>query len=294
MKGIILAGGNGSRLHPLTSVVTKQLLPVYDKPMIHYPLATLILAGIKDILIICKKGDDKLFKKLLGTGSEYGIKIQYKVQDNPNGIPEAFILGEEFIGDDSVCLALGDNIFHGHGLPELLQRGAEAVNTGGGAVIFGHHVKNPERYGIVKQGKWGKILNIEEKPKRPKSNCAVVGLYMYDNSVIEIAKNLKPSGRGETEITDVNREYLQNKKLRLIKFGRGYSWFDTGVADALLNASNYVQAIQNRQGLKISCIEETAHYMGFIDDEQLRNLASKIKNPEYSNYLYDILNKEEE
>lgn len=293
MKGIILAGGNGSRLHPITSVVTKQLLPVYDKPMIHYPIATLILAGIKDILIICKAGDDKLFKQLLGDGSDYGINLQYKIQDNPNGIPEAFILGEDFIGTDSVCLALGDNIFHGHDLPALLQRGSNLINTTGGGVIFGHHVSNPERYGIVKEGKTGRILNIEEKPKKPKSNCAVVGLYMYDNSVINISKNLQPSERGETEITEVNKEYLKNKDLRLIKFGRGYSWFDTGVADALLGASNYVQAIQKRQGLKISCIEETAHYMGLIDDEQLKKLAEDIKNPEYSNYLLGILNKEE-
>jgi len=294
VKGIILAGGNGTRLHPLTTVVTKQLLPVYDKPMIHYPLATLILAGIKEILIISKKGDDKLFRKLLGDGSKYGIKLEYKVQENPNGIPEAFILGEEFIGNDNVCLALGDNIFHGHALPELLQKGVNLVDSTGGAVIFGHHVKNPERYGIIRQGKWGRILGIEEKPKRPKSNCAVVGLYMYSNDVINIAKKLKPSNRGETEITDVNNHYLTEKKLHLIKFGRGYSWFDTGVADSLLNASNYVQAIQNRQGLKISCIEETAHYMGFINDDQLRALAADIKNPDYSNYLYDILNKDEE
>ena len=293
MKGIILAGGNGSRLHPITSVVTKQLLPVYDKPMIHYPIATLILAGIKDILIICKAGDDKLFKQLLGDGSDYGISLQYKIQDNPNGIPEAFILGEDFIGTDSVCLALGDNIFHGHDLPALLQRGSDLVSSKGGGVIFGHHVGNPERYGIIKEGKTGKILSIEEKPNKPKSNCAVVGLYMYDNSVINVAKNLQPSERGETEITDVNKEYLKNKDLRLIKFGRGYSWFDTGVADALLGASNYVQAIQKRQGLKISCIEETAHYMGLIDDEQLKKLAEDIKNPEYSNYLLSILNKEE-
>jgi len=294
LKGIILAGGNGSRLHPITSVVTKQLLPVYDKPMIHYPLATLILAGITEILIICKRGDDKLFKQLLGNGSKYGITLQYKIQDNPNGIPEAFILGEEFIGNDSVCLALGDNIFHGHGLPTLLQKGVEMIDTFGGAVIFGHHVNNPERYGIVKQGKWGRILGIEEKPTRPKSNCAVVGLYMYDNSVIKMAKELKPSDRGETEITDLNREYLKDKKLRLIKFGRGYCWFDTGVADALLSASTYVQTIQKRQGLKISCIEETAHYMGRINNDQLRSLANEIGNPEYSQYLHNILEKDEE
>lgn len=294
MKGIILAGGSGTRLYPITKVITKQLLPIYDKPMIYYPLSTLMLAGISDVLLICRKEDITSFRKLLGTGSQYGIKIQYKIQENPNGIPEAFILGEEFIGDDDVCLILGDNIFYGHQLPELLAEGVSKVKNSGGAVIFGHHVSNPRDYGIVKVNKkTGKITSIEEKPKRPRSNCAVVGLYMYDNAVIQVAKKIEPSARGETEITGVNNVYLEEDKLNVLVFGRGYTWFDTGVPDSFLNASNFVQTIQKRQGLKISCIEETAHFMNFIDNVQLNNLAQEIRNEEYKEYLLDILRREE-
>ena len=293
MKGIILAGGSGSRLYPITKAITKQLLPVYDKPMIYYPLSTLILAGITEILIICKADDLNSFKKLFGSGADLGLQIQYCVQDNPNGIPEAFLLGEEFIGDDSVCLILGDNIFYGHQLPELLAEGVALVEASGGAVIFGHHVGNPESYGIVKFKKNGAVINLEEKPKKPKSSCAVVGLYMYDNTVIDVAKKLQPSGRGETEITDVNLAFLAINNLKLLQLGRGYAWFDTGVADSFLNASNFVQTIQKRQGLKISCIEETAHAMGLIDSPQLLNLAKGIKNKEYTEYLLEIVRRKE-
>tara|TARA_R110000824_G_scaffold232511_1_gene420589 strand:+ start:26746 stop:27627 length:882 start_codon:yes stop_codon:yes gene_type:complete len=289
MRGMILAGGMGTRLHPVTKVVTKQLLPVYDKPMIYYPLSTLMLAGIKDILIICKPEDELLFKKLLGTGQDIGINLQYKVQFNPNGIAESFILGEDFIGDDDVCLILGDNIFYGHDLPLLLQKGVSKIENRGGAVIFGYHVNNPQDYGVVKCNKKGRVINIEEKPKRPKTNCAAVGLYMYDNSVVEVAKTIKPSARGEVEITAVNNDYVKNKNIELVKLGRGYTWFDMGSSDSFLNASNYVQTIQKRQGLKISCIEETSYNMNFINTIQLEQVANTIKNQDYKNYLLDII-----
>ena len=289
MKGIILAGGMGTRLHPMTKVVTKQLLPVYDKPMIYYPLSVLMLAGIKDILVICKPEDLSLFKDLLGTGESLGINLQYKAQFNPNGIAESFILGEEFIGDDDVCLILGDNIFYGHGLSPLLREGVSKVENHGGATLFGYHVENPQDYGVVKCNKKGRVISIEEKPKKPKTNCAVVGLYMYDNSVIEIAKATQPSERGEIEITAVNNEYLKNKNIELISLGRGFTWFDMGSPDSFLNASNFVQTIQKRQGLKISCIEETAYNMNFINEKQIQQVASKIKNQNYRDYLLSIV-----
>lgn len=292
MKGIILAGGSGTRLYPITKVVTKQLLPVYDKPMIYYPLSTLMLAGIKDVLIICKQEDVESFRKLLGDGSFCGLNIKYEIQSEPNGIAEAFIIGEEFIGDDDVCLILGDNLFYGHRLPELLSSGVSIVKDTSKAVIFGHHVKDPKRYGIVKVNKKGKITSIEEKPKRPKSNCAVVGLYMYDNSVVEIAKSLTPSGRGELEITAVNNAYLERGMIELITFGRGYTWFDSGLPESFLNAANYVQTIQERQGLKISCIEETAYNMGFIDTNQIVELAKTINNREYADYLLGVIKED--
>ena len=293
MKGIILAGGMGTRLYQITKVVIKQLLPVYDKPMIYYPLSTLMLAGIRDIMLICKLTDLPLFENLLGDGSDYGLNIQYKVQDQPNGIPEAFVLGEEFIGQDNVCLILGDNIFYGHLFPDLLKKGISTVRQASGAVIFGHNVSKPQNYGIVKTKKDNTIINIEEKPKKPKSNCAVVGLYMYDNSVVEKAKNLTPSERGETEITDINKKYLKENKLKLLNLGRGYTWFDAGIVDSFMEASNFVQTIQKRQGLKISCIEEVAYYMNFIDAKKLKKLASGIKNPEYSEYLLNLLKERE-
>jgi len=293
MKGIILAGGSGSRLYPITKVVTKQLLPVYDKPMIYYPLSTLMLAGIKDILIICKQEDVESFHKLLGDGSHCGLNIQYEIQDKPNGIAEAFIIGENFIGDDDVCLILGDNLFYGHRLPELLSSGVSIVKDTSKAVIFGYPVKDPKRYGIVKVNKAGHITSIEEKPKRPKSNCAVVGLYMFDNSVVEVAKNIDASERGELEITAVNNVYLDRKMIELVTFGRGYTWFDSGLPESFLNAANYVQTIQERQGLKISCIEEAAYNMGFINKEQVEDLASQIKNKKYSDYLLSILKDKE-
>jgi len=289
MKGIILAGGMGTRLHPMTKVVTKQLLPVYDKPMIYYPLSTLMMAGIKDILIISKPADRQLFKSLLGSGEDLGINLQYKVQLNPNGIAESFLLGEDFIGNDDVCLILGDNIFYGHDLPVLLKRGVSKIESSGGAAIFGYYVNNPQDYGVVNCSKKGRVLSIEEKPKRPKSNCAVVGLYMYDNSVIKITKNIEPSERGELEITNINNEYLKAKNIELIKFGRGYTWLDMGTPDSFLSASNFVQMMQKRQGLKIASIEEMSYNMNYINAEQLEKLANSIKNEEYRNYLLNII-----
>ncbi len=286
MKGIILAGGSGTRLYPATETVCKQLLPVYDKPMIYYPLSTLMLAGIKEVLIISTPEDTSRFKTLLGDGSSLGMKLEYKIQDAPNGLAEAFIIGDEFIGDDSVCLVLGDNIFYGHNLAIMLQKAAELKN---GAEVFGYYVQDPERYGVVEFDKDGKAISLEEKPTNPKSNYAVVGLYFYDNDVVEIAKNVKPSHRGEIEITSINQEYLRRKDLKVQIMGRGHAWLDTGTHDSLLEASNFVKLIEDRQGLKIACIEEIAFRMGFIDKEQLKTLAEKYKKNNYGKYLKMIM-----
>jgi len=288
MKGIILAGGTGSRLHPLTLSVSKQLMPVYDKPMIYYPLSTLMLAGIREILIITTPRDQTSFEALLGDGNQWGISIKYAVQPSPNGLAQAFIIGEEFIGNDSVCLILGDNIFFGHGFSELLNA---ATKKEQGATVFGYYVKDPERYGVVSFDEQGKAIDLEEKPVKPKSSYAVTGLYFYDNDVIEIAKNIKPSLRGELEITDVNRVYLERNKLNVKVLGRGYAWLDTGTHESLLAASNYIQIIEERQGLKISCLEEIAYRLGYIDAEQLSRLAEPLSKNAYGQYLKEVLKR---
>ncbi len=285
MKGIILAGGMGTRLYPLTIAMSKQLMPVYDKPMIYYPLSTLMLAGIKDILIISNPDQVPLFQKLLGTGEELGCSFSYVPQYEPNGLAQAFVLGEEFIGSDPAALVLGDNIFHGNGLAQNLQ---SCVNPDGG-YVFAYQVKDPERYGVVEFDENNKVVSIEEKPEHPKSNYAVPGLYFYDNSVVEIAKNLKPSPRGEYEITDVNKEYLRQGKLKVEVFNRGMAWLDTGTHESLLQASEFIHVIEERQGLKIGCIEEVAYKMGFINDEQLSHLGHKYIKSGYGQYLLDIL-----
>lgn len=286
MKGIILAGGKGTRLYPMTRVVSKQLLPLYDKPMIYYPLSILLLAGIKDILLISTPEAIEQYKQLLGDGTNLGINLQYKIQNEPRGLADAFILGEEFIGKDSVCLILGDNVFYGQTLTQLV---SEASSLKKGAKIFGYPVKNPCDFGIVEFDENHRVVGIEEKPKVPKSNYAVPGLYFYDNQVIEIAKNIKPSARGEIEITAVNNEYLKKGELDVVLFGRGMAWFDTGTATGMLNAAEYVEAIQARQGLYISCLEEIAYNKGFITKEQLRKLGEELKMTEYGQYIMSIV-----
>lgn len=289
MKGIILAGGAGTRLHPLTKVVSKQLLPVYDKPMIYYPLSTLMLSGIKEVLIISTPHDLPQFERLLGDGTQLGMKLSYKVQPSPDGLAQAFILGEEFIGNDNVCLVLGDNIFYGAGLPNMLRSAVQAVEQNGDAQIFGYYVNDPERYGVAEIDKENRVLSIEEKPKHPKSPYAVVGLYYYTNDVIQIAKNIKPSARGELEITTVNAEYLKQKRLKMNIMGRGFAWLDTGTHEALTEATEFVKTIEKRTSLKISCIEEIAWRMGFINDMQLDTLANDLGKSVYGEYIKNIL-----
>jgi len=288
MKGIILAGGAGTRLHPLTKVVSKQLLPVYDKPMIYYPLSILMLAGIREILIISTPHDLPNFKKLFGNGAEIGISIQYAEQPQPEGLAQAFIIGEEFIGNDDVCLILGDNIFYGSGISKLLQNTVQQVKKEKKAVIFGYYVNDPERYGVAEIDEEGNVVSIEEKPKKPKSNYAVVGLYFYPNSVVKTAKKVKPSNRGELEITSVNQAFLKKNQLQLKSFSRGYAWLDTGTVEALTEATEFVKAIEKRTGLKIAAIEEVAWRMGYIDDVQLIKLAYNINN-EYGTYLKNLI-----
>ena len=284
-KGIVLAGGSGSRLYPLTKSISKQLLPVYDKPMVYYPIATLMLAGIREILLICMGNQLELFKNLLGDGSNWGIEITYAVQDEPNGIAEAFIIGADFIGDSAVALNLGDNIFYGHGLEQDLQ--AAASNTD--ATVFTYHVRDPERYGVVGFDDKGNPSSITEKPKKPESNYAVTGLYMYSNDVVDIAKAIKPSARGELEITDINQQYLEQGRLSVVKLGRGSAWLDTGTLESLNQAANFIQTVEQRQGLKISCPEEIAWRMNFITDEKMLSLSNSMGKSDYGHYLKEIL-----
>lgn len=288
MKGIILAGGKGTRLYPMTYAVSKQLLPIYDKPLIYYPLSVLMLAGIKDILIISTPEDIPVYEKLLGDGSRLGLNFTYKVQEKPRGLAEAFILGEEFIGNDNVCLILGDNIFYGQSLTALLNK---AKNLKKGATIFGYPVKNPRNFGVVEFDKNNKVISIEEKPQNPKSKFAVPGLYFYDNEVVEIAKNVKPSARGELEITSINNAYLEKGELNVILLGRGMAWLDTGTPEGMLKAAEYVEAVQSRQGLYIACLEEIAWRRGFLNDNELREIGEKLEMTDYGRYILSLLDE---
>jgi len=285
MKGIILAGGSGTRLHPITKVTSKQLLPIYDKPMVYYPLSVLMLAGIREVLLISTSQDIGRYEDLLGDGSSLGMKFSYSIQASPNGLAEAFIIGEEFIGDDSVCLILGDNVFFGSGLTPRLERAAEQKS---GATIFGYQVKDPERFGVVEFDEHHEVISIEEKPKNPKSKFAVTGVYFYDNTVVDIAKTIKPSERGELEITSINQAYLERGELRVELLGRGFAWLDTGTHESLADAGQYIKTIEERQGYKVACIEEVAHYKGWITSEQLKELAQPLKKTGYGQYMIEM------
>lgn len=289
MKGIILAGGSGTRLYPLTRVTSKQLLPVYDKPMIYYPLSVLMNAGIREILIISTPMDTPRFEELLGDGSQFGIKLQYAIQPSPDGLAQAFLIGEDFIGSDTVAMVLGDNIFAGHGLTKRLRAAVEKADSGRGATIFGYYVDDPERFGIVEFDKEGKVVSIEEKPQKPKSNYCVTGLYFYDNRVVEYAKRLKPSGRGELEITDLNRIYLEEGSLNVELLGQGFTWLDTGTHESLVDATNFVKTVEQHQHRKVACLEEIAYLNGWITREQVLKIYEELKNNQYGQYLKDVL-----
>ena len=289
MKGIILAGGSGTRLYPITKGVSKQLLPIYDKPMIYYPLSVLMLSGIRDILIITTPEDATAFHRLLGDGSQFGLRLSYAEQPSPDGLAQAFIIGEEFIGKDDVCLILGDNIFYGQHFSQMLSQAVTNVQQEQKATVFGYYVKDPERYGVAEFDQEGNVLSIEEKPKNPKSNYAIVGLYFYPNKVVEIAKQIKPSARGELEITSVNQEFLQAKELKVQLLGRGFAWLDTGTHDSLTEATNFVETLEKRQGLKISCLEEIAYHKGWISKEELKELAQELSKNAYGQYLLDLV-----
>lgn len=291
MKGIVLAGGSGTRLYPITKGVSKQLIPIFDKPMVYYPISALMLAGIRDILIISTPSDLPGFRRLLGDGSDYGVNFEYAEQPSPDGLAQAFIIGEEFIGNDSACLVLGDNIFYGQGFPRMLRSAVKEAEENGNATIFGYWVNDPERYGVAEFDADGKVVSIEEKPKMPKSNYAVVGLYFYPNKVVDVAKTIKPSARGELEITTVNQRFLEDKQLKVQLFGRGFAWLDTGTFDSLSEASTFIEVLEKRQGLKISCLEEIGWRNGWISDERLEQIAQSMIKNEYGQYLMRLLNK---